>query len=207
VIGGPGELPGPDPFARLQSRSEPPSPRTGAVLAGEAVREQQLQVAVVGSEHPVVERLLVVRGRAGPQQPLGERLPVRERRLAPNPLLATAETAGQGSERRRQPEPQEACVRVRASVEQGVRGSQDSVLGGRVGDHPGRGKDPRVGQVEQWGQSCGPPVRRAAAGSAARCALTSSTRAATAAAAIDERSRSFSRRRAALQREGASRSS
>jgi hypothetical protein len=114
-------------------------------------------VAVVGSEHPVVERLLVVRVRAGPQQPLGERLPVRMRRLAPNPLLAAAEAAGEGGERRREPEPEEARVRVRAGVEQGVRGGQDGVLGSPVGDHSGRGKDSRVGQVEQWG-----PVLRTA---------------------------------------------
>jgi len=84
---------------------------------------------------------LVVRVRAGPQQPLGKRLPVRMRRLAPNPLLATAEAAGQGGERRRQPEPQEPRVRVRAGVEQGVRGGQDGVLAVPVGDHPGRGKN------------------------------------------------------------------
>ena len=81
-------------------RHGPPSP------VPEAVLEQQLEVAVVGREHAVVERLAVVGVGAGVEQQPGERERVRVAGLArrarsppPNTPVSTVNGVGRPSQR------------------------------------------------------------------------------------------------------------
>ena len=123
-----------------------PLPPDPAVTGTQPVLEEQLQVAVVPSEHPVVERLPVVRVRAALEEEPGQRLPLGVPRLAARALLALAEAAGQRGERRGQALPQVAGGRVGAGVEE-QPGRRDGVAL----------RDPGVDEVDQ-----GYPAERAA---------------------------------------------
>ena len=142
------QLPGQHLGRRLGGLAQSALPRT-AVAAPEAELEQQLQVTVVGSKHPVVQRLSVVRVGTAGQQQAGQRQRMRVPRLPTRALLALAEHAGQHGERGGQPEPQVAGVRVGAGVQQQPRAAQEP-FGGFV-----RAECPGVGQVHQRR----PPVR------------------------------------------------
>ena len=106
-----------------------PLPPDAPVPGTQAVLEEQLEVAVVPPEHPVVERLPVVRVRAAVEEEPGQRLPLRMPRLAPRTLLALAEAAGQRGERRGQPLPQVPRGRVGTRVEEQPGGGDGVTLG------------------------------------------------------------------------------
>ena len=93
-----------------------PQPATPgpAVAPAEPVGQQHAQVAVVAAEHPVVERLPVVRVRAAVEQQPGERLALRVPGLPARALLALAEAAGEHGEGRDLAAEQDARVRVGA---------------------------------------------------------------------------------------------
>jgi hypothetical protein len=74
-----------------------PQPRPACVLA-QAIGEKERQVIVVCVEMSVVERLRIVRIRAGLEEQPRERIAVRVRRLI-RPVFATAERARQRGEK------------------------------------------------------------------------------------------------------------
>ena len=112
---------------------------------------------VTGLEHPVVERLAVVRIGAGLQEQAGEGERVRVPGLADRAQFPLAERPGQHRERGGQAVPEVAGVRISAGVQQEPCGSQDGILTDlRV--------VPGVGQVEQRL----PPERAALAAGLAR---------------------------------------
>ena len=80
---------------------------------------------VAGLEHPVVERLAVVRVGAGLQQQAGESERVRVPGLADRAQFPFAERPGQHGERGGQAVPEVAGVRIGAAVQQKPGGSQD----------------------------------------------------------------------------------
>jgi hypothetical protein len=113
----PAQLLAQHPLRRLQGIAQSGPPRTAAAPP-ESELEQQLEVLGAGDEHPVVEPLAVVRVGPRLQQQPGQRVPVRVPGLVARALFALAEHAGQDGERRRQPAPQVAGVRVGTGAQQ-----------------------------------------------------------------------------------------
>ena len=95
-------------------RTEPATPRRRVPMAGTVV-EQRRQVAVVGAELPVVERLVVVRVGARIEQQRDQLDRVGMGRLV---AFAAAEHAGDGGERGAELLPQEARVRIGPGLEE-----------------------------------------------------------------------------------------
>jgi hypothetical protein len=119
---------------------QPGRPRP-AVARAEPVVEQDLEPRVVGRERPVVERLPVVRVGTRLEQHRQQRRHVAVRRLV-RVVLPAADRTGQRRERRHEPLPQVAGVRVGALRQQQPRDG-DRIVAGWVA------LDAAVGQVEE----------------------------------------------------------
>ena len=141
VGGRPRQLAAQQPGRRVHAAAEPGAPRP-AVAAPEAVLEQQDQMGVVRVEHAVVEALAVVGIRPGVEQQAGQRRRVGVVGLGRQAALAAAERSGEGRERRCQPVPEVAGVRVGAGGEQQPGRAENVRL-----RHPG--VEAAVGEVEQ----------------------------------------------------------
>ena len=93
------------------------------VPAVQSVLEQDFETAVAGFEHAIVQRLSVVRIRAGVEEQSSQCLPLRVRRLVYRALLPLTECAGQ----RGKPvvaAPEVEGVRVGAALDEEPRGVQ-----------------------------------------------------------------------------------
>ena len=139
-LGGPDQLVGQHLLGRLLRRTQPAAPRPAVTLA-QSVGKQQVQVLVGCLEHPVVQRLAVVRIGPGIEQHPSQRHSVLVRGLV-GPILAPTEGPGQRGEGRRQSLPEETGVRVGAGVEQPAGAAQTGPIGRGV-------RDPAVAQVQQ----------------------------------------------------------
>ena len=116
----PGELAAHQVARRVQRLGHPGPPGT-TVAGAESIPEHQLQMVVTRLEHPVVQRLPVIRIGTGVEQDGGERVFVDVGRLTDRPLLTLTEGTGERRERSRQPGPEVARIRVRAMAQQQPR--------------------------------------------------------------------------------------